>query len=104
MTWSASTVPSWILLNKTSGTTPDSVTVAVDITSLAAGEHLGEVTITGDGALSSPSHIGVTLTIVQSAPGTEGLPPGDGEQPSDGESNEAGFPWKLFRHLFWGSK
>jgi hypothetical protein len=99
LNWSASTYPSWIQLDKTTGTAPDSVTVTVDISSLAAGEYTGAITITGEGALSSPTHIGVTLTIVQSMHGTVEPPPADGWQPSDNENNETKFPWILFRHL-----
>jgi hypothetical protein len=97
MTWSASAIPSWVRLDKTSGTAPDSVEVTVDVTSLAAGEHLGSVTIPGDRALSSPTHVGVTLNIVQTASGEKDDPLEDGQQPPD--NGKAEFPWILFKHL-----
>jgi hypothetical protein len=61
--WTASKDSSWILIDKTAGTSPDSLVVNVDITSLNAGTHTGAVTVTGEGL--SPAVIPVTLNIVE---------------------------------------
>lgn len=95
LNWNASSSQSWIQLDKTSGTGAGSVTADVDITSLVVGDHLGEITLSGVGALSSPTHIGVTLTIVESSPPGEDPPPNSG----GGTTGKKKFPWILFMHL-----
>lgn len=65
LNWSAAKDRSWIIIDKTTGTAPENIGVSVDITSMSAGTYTGAVTITGQGALSSPAVIVVTLNVVQ---------------------------------------
>ena len=65
MNWSAAKDSGWITLSKASGTAPDSVDVSVDITSKVLGSYTGTITVTGEGAQSSPASIAVTMNITQ---------------------------------------
>lgn len=49
ITWAASSSHAWLVIDKTSGTTPDSVSVSVDpaAASLSSGAYTGTITITG---------------------------------------------------------
>ena len=65
LSWTASSDRIWILLDKTSGTAPDTVNVSVNISSLGEGRHAGNITVTGEqGVLGSPVIVPVTLNIV----------------------------------------
>jgi hypothetical protein len=63
LTWSAVADKDWIILEKTGGTAPDTVAVSVDITAKGVGVYTGSITVTGEGALSSPVVIPVTLNV-----------------------------------------
>lgn len=65
LNWTAQAQSSgnWLKLNTTSGTTPGTVNVSVDLTGLAANTYSGSVTVTSPGAAGSPKVIGVTLTV-----------------------------------------
>jgi sugar lactone lactonase YvrE len=65
LNWSAAKDSDWILMDKETGTGPDSISVTVDIASMSTGTYTGSITVTGEGALSSPVVIPVTLNIVQ---------------------------------------
>lgn len=65
LSWSAAKDRDWILIDKEAGTGDDSISVTVDITSMDVGTHTGSVTVTGEGAISSPAVIPVTLNIIQ---------------------------------------
>jgi hypothetical protein len=53
----------WLSATPASGTTPGTVTVAVNPTGLAAGTYNGTVTITSAGATGSPKTVSVSLTV-----------------------------------------
>jgi hypothetical protein len=63
--WSASSGESWIALDKTSGTAPDSIMVSADISSLDEGTYTGEITVRADGVMSSPATIPVILHVIK---------------------------------------
>jgi len=65
LNWSAAKDRSWILMEKEAGTGDGSILVGVDITSMSAGTYSGSVTVTAEGAISSPAVIPVTLNIIQ---------------------------------------
>jgi uncharacterized repeat protein (TIGR01451 family) len=67
LSWSAAADQPWIQLNAASGPTPANLSVSVDAAGLAAGEHIGKVTITAAGAASSPQVVDVHLFIVPNA-------------------------------------
>jgi uncharacterized protein (TIGR03437 family) len=61
----------WLTLSKTSGTTPDVLSVSVNPSGLSAGaSYTGTITVQGTGAAagSSPSQIAVTLTVTAPFP------------------------------------
>jgi hypothetical protein len=65
LNWSASSDRTWFLLDKNSGTAPDTVNVSVDVSSLGEGTHAGNIAVTGEqGVLGSPVIVPVTLNIV----------------------------------------
>lgn len=47
--WEATPNQDWIILNKTSGTTPDTISVSLDTDGLEAGAYIGSFTLTPDG-------------------------------------------------------
>ncbi len=61
LNWSASSDRSWILIDKETGTTPDTILVSVDISSMGIGTYTGAITITGGGSVNVP----VTLNVVE---------------------------------------
>jgi sugar lactone lactonase YvrE len=65
LSWTAAKDRAWMSIDKVLGTAPDSIAVSVDTASLAVGTYAGSVTVTGEGALSSPTVIPVTLNIVE---------------------------------------
>ncbi len=54
---------SWLLVNPTSGGTPGTVEVSVNVTSLGAATYLGQITISSPGASSGSVTVPVTLTV-----------------------------------------
>jgi uncharacterized protein (TIGR03437 family) len=50
VSWTASKSAAWIMLSKTSGTTPDTLNISVDVTGLSSGHHEGYVEVTGGGS------------------------------------------------------
>ncbi len=65
MNWTSAQDSSWISMDKTSGTAPESLLVSVDISLMNPGIHRGEVVLTGQGAAMSPTVIPVTLNITE---------------------------------------
>jgi hypothetical protein len=63
LSWSASPSASWLVATPSSGTTPASIAISVNISSLAVGTYNGTVTITASGAANSPQVIPVTLVV-----------------------------------------
>jgi hypothetical protein len=61
--WNASEATTWLSLSSTSGSAPSGFTANVDITGLAPGTYLGDVTITAAGASNSPQVLKVILHI-----------------------------------------
>ncbi|MBZ5592401.1 MAG: hypothetical protein LAP39_09205 [Acidobacteriia bacterium] len=64
LSWSASANMPWIVLSETSNT----LTVSINPVGLAAGPHVGAITITAPGATNSPIAIPVEFTINAAAP------------------------------------
>jgi len=54
---------SWLSVTPTSGTTPGTLTVSVNITNLAPANYTGAIMVTSSGASNSPLSIPVTLTV-----------------------------------------
>ena len=76
LNWNASTPAGWLLLSRTSGTTPASFTIRPIIAGLGAGAYSTTVTIIGNGATNSPQTIPIDVTISSSTPpGTTPPPP-----------------------------
>jgi sugar lactone lactonase YvrE len=65
LNWTAVSNRSWLSTDKATGIAPDTIAVSVDIRSMDVGTHTGAITITGQGALSSPAVIPVTLNMVE---------------------------------------
>ncbi|MEZ5360116.1 MAG: cohesin domain-containing protein [Candidatus Zixiibacteriota bacterium] len=63
LNWTASTATSWISLDPTSGTDAGTVTVSVDITGLAAGEHVGTISVADPAATNTPQTVTVNLHL-----------------------------------------
>ncbi len=61
LNWSASSDRSWILIDKETGTAPDTIVVSIDVSSMGAGTYTGAITITGGGSAIIP----VTLNIIE---------------------------------------
>jgi hypothetical protein len=65
--WTAQVIDgtSWIVLNKTSGTTPGSLSVSANTTAVTPGTYTGKIRITGSGTnvSNSPQDITVNLTL-----------------------------------------
>jgi len=53
----------WLSVSPNSGTTPGSVSVSADVSSLTAGTYNGTITITSAGASNSPQTVPVQLTV-----------------------------------------
>ena len=67
MDWSATTDVPWITLTPDSNQTVNgcsTVTISIDVTGLAVGQHLGTVTIESPQATNGPLTIAVTLNIL----------------------------------------
>jgi len=63
LTWTASSNVVWMSLDNITGTAPDAVSVSVNASNLKEGTFTGFLTITGEGAVSSPRIIPVTLDV-----------------------------------------
>ncbi len=63
--WTAAEQPeqSWLTLSKTSGSAGESISVGVNISSLAESSYNGEIQISADSAANSPLTVPVTLTV-----------------------------------------
>jgi uncharacterized protein (TIGR03437 family) len=60
---------SWLSINKNSGSAPDTISVSVNPTSLAAGNtYLGSVTVQGSGGATGSTVISVALTVTAPLP------------------------------------
>lgn len=68
LNWTAVTDVPWLTLSRDRGTAPSTVTVAVEISGLAAAVHSARITITASGATNSPFIVAVVLTIQPSQP------------------------------------
>ena len=65
--WTASEGESWLSLDATSGNGNGSLGVTINSAGLAGGTYTGDIAISAPGALGSPAHVSVTLTVL--APG-----------------------------------
>ena len=65
--WTATENVAWLSLGTRSGSGDAAVAVTINSTGLAGGTHRADITITAPGALGSPAHVSVTLTVL--APG-----------------------------------
>ena len=63
LTFTASDDAAWLAVTPTSGSAPQSLSVSVDTTGLAAGTYSGSVTVSSSGVQGSPAAIPVTLTV-----------------------------------------
>ncbi|TFH65147.1 MAG: T9SS type A sorting domain-containing protein [Candidatus Zixiibacteriota bacterium] len=61
--WNASEDIAWLSISSTSGSAPSGFTATVDITGIAPGSYLGDVTVTAAGASNSPQVLKVILNI-----------------------------------------
>jgi len=68
LNWTASNNTGWLSLTPTSGTGDGSVTVAVDITGLAAGTFYDTITVSDPTATNDPQRAAVTLTVEEPPP------------------------------------
>ena len=64
LTWSASESTPWLSLDKSSGTAPMTVSVAISTTGLNPGSYNADVTVSADGAGGSPQTVAVSLTVI----------------------------------------
>ncbi len=67
-TASISSGAGWLSVSPTSGTTPATLSVSVNGTSLSAGTYNGSITVVSAGAANSPQIISVTLTVSPAQP------------------------------------
>lgn len=67
LSWTATANRSWLSLGATSGTGNGAIPVTISTSGLAGGTYQGDIVVTSPGAVGSPAHISVTLTIL--APG-----------------------------------
>jgi glucose/arabinose dehydrogenase/PKD repeat protein len=63
LTFTASDDAPWLAVTPASGSAPQSLSVSVDTTGLAAGTYSGTVTVTSSGVQGSPAAIPVSLTV-----------------------------------------
>ncbi len=66
-TWTATDDRAWISLSRTTGAPGQGFDVLIDQTGLAAGRHVGTITITAPGAAGSPATINVGLDLTAGA-------------------------------------
>lgn len=67
LAWSATEDRSWLTLGTSSGTGNGSIPVAINSAGLAGGTYHDTITVTSPGAIGSPAHVAVTLSVL--APG-----------------------------------
>ncbi|MCU1306235.1 MAG: hypothetical protein JWN45_930 [Acidobacteriaceae bacterium] len=63
LNWTASSNATWLSASSNSGTTPTTVSISVDVSSLTAGNYTGTITITAPGATNPPQTITVSLSV-----------------------------------------
>ncbi len=68
LSYTVSSIGSWLLVSPTSGTTTGTVNLSVNPAGLGVGSYSGSVTVTSSGAGNSPQTVGVTLNITAAAP------------------------------------
>src|SRR5207237_3212323 len=73
LSWTATDDRSWLSLGATSGTGNGTIPVTINTTGLTGATYHGNIVVTSAGAIGSPAHISVTLTML--APGL-GVSPG----------------------------
>ena len=64
LNWTASSGETWIQLDKSSGTAPDTINVNADPSAMGEGIYTGTITIDGGEAIGSPASIPVSLDVV----------------------------------------
>lgn len=64
LNWSASESTPWFSLDKSSGTAPMTVSVAISTTGLNPGSYNADILVSADGAGGSPQTVAVSLTVV----------------------------------------
>jgi hypothetical protein len=62
--WTATSNSSWLTLSPSSGSTPQNLSVGINVSGLAVGSYNGTVTITANGIANSPQAIPVTLQVL----------------------------------------
>lgn len=67
LNWTATANRPWLSLDATSGTGNGSIPLTINTTGLTGGTYHGDIVVTSPGALGSPAHVSVTVTIL--APG-----------------------------------
>ena len=75
--WTASAGASWLSLGATSGSGDAAVPVTISSAGLAGGTYHEDIVVTAPGALGSPAHVSVTLTVL--APGLAVTPSSIGD-------------------------
>lgn len=68
LSYTVSSVGSWLSVSPASGTTTGTVNLSVNPAGLGVGSYSGSVTVTSSGAGNSPQTVGVTLIITAAAP------------------------------------
>ncbi len=68
LNYTVTTSAAWLTATPTSGTTPGSISVAVNTSGLAVGTYNGTVTVAASGASNSPRTVAVTLSVTSSTP------------------------------------
>lgn len=63
LAWTATASENWILLSAEDGNAPSTLQVSVDPDGLAVGDHNGQITISSEGAESSPQVVNVSFQI-----------------------------------------
>jgi hypothetical protein len=63
VSWTASSNASWLVVTPSSGTLPQTLSISVNTSGLAAGNYTGTVTVTASGAANSPQTISVSLSV-----------------------------------------
>jgi len=67
-TWQATETASWLMLSATSGAAPDTIAVAVNAASLAAGNYVESLVFEAAGAMASPDTVWVIIEVVNNMP------------------------------------
>ena len=83
--WTASEDASWLSLGATSGSGDATVPVTINSAGLGGGIYHEDIVITAPGALGSPAHVSVTLTVL--APGLAVTPSAIGDTVPAGTTN-----------------